>query len=265
MATETRLTAASAPKYGFGTGALLTSVGFILGTLVMALLTDQGLLYSSGIPTDEAYLRAEHFYLTLWTSPLAFKALFHVFLLVPIFTLCIKVAKYTEAALYFDGVCLAFCLLIIGLYTGSTIPNIRKIASTPSTDELVLLVNSSASQLGNALGTEFDPSSPISFFNRFLVLLSYPSTILMKASKVAEAAEAFQETLKADPITTEKRKELLSVTAAGHSIAIFLLVGILVLQLGKVYAENEDARLKAEFALEEEKKKNAVPLEKKSQ
>lgn len=229
----------------------------------MALLTDQGLLYTGGPPTDEAYLRAEHFYLTLWTSPLAFKALFHVFLLVPIFTLCIKVSKYTEAALYFDGVCLAFCLLVIGLYTGSTIPNIRKLASAPSTDELIELVNSSASQLGNVLGTEFDPSSPISFLNRFLVLLSYPSTILVKASKAAEAAEAFQESLRTDPITVTRRHELLNVTAAGHSIAIFLLVGILVLQVGKVYAEREDAKLKAEFY--EEEKRNAVPAEKKTQ
>lgn len=228
----------------------------------MALLTDQGLLYCGGQPSDEAFLHAEQFYLTLWTSPLAFKALFHVFLLVPIFTLCIKVSRYTEAALYFDGVCLGFSLLVIGLYTGSTIPNMRKLASAPSTAELVTLVNSSASHLGNVLATEFDPSSPISFLNRFLVLLSYPSTILMKPSKAAAAEEALKQSLASDPITFTSRREILSVTAAGHSIAIFFLVGILVLQAGKVYAEREDDRLKAEFAAKESQE---LAAEKKTQ
>lgn len=207
----------------------------------MALVTDQALLYTSEPPTQEVYLRAEHYYLTLWTSPLAFKALFHLVLITPIFTLCIRVSRYTEAALYFDGISLLFSLLTLGVYTGSTIPNLRRLACTPSTEALSALVRSSLSS--GHLGTEFDPSSPMSFINRFLMILSYPTSVLMKPSKIEEAQQAFKKSLESNPITDESRKELLSVTAAGHSIAIFLLVGILVLQAGKIYAEIEDVKL----------------------
>ncbi|MBW0547389.1 hypothetical protein O181_087104 [Austropuccinia psidii MF-1] len=238
----------SSPIGEFSSGVLFASVGFLVGTLFMALVTDHGLLYTSQPTTLDAYLRAEHYYLTLWTSPLAVKALFHVILLIPIFTLCIRLARYTESAIYFDGISLGLVLLVFALYTGSTVPNIRKLASAPSTQALADLINLSAG------ATEFDPSSPISFFNRFLMLLSSPANLIGKSSQIKQSQEELQKHLESKPITDQARKELLSVTAAGHSIALFLLVGIIILQIGKIYAEREDARLQAEFEENEAKK-----------
>ncbi|KAI7946641.1 hypothetical protein MJO29_011168 [Puccinia striiformis f. sp. tritici] len=233
---------------GVTNALLLSSVGFLLGALFVALTTDYALLYTNAPTTADAYLAAEQAYMTLWTSPLAVKAIFHLLLLLPILTLSLKVSRYTEAAIYFDGLSLGMILLVLGLYTGSTIPNLRKLAHSPSTQTLIDLVKNSTNL---KIPTDFDPLSPTSIFNQFLVLLSHPASMLLKPKKAAENEEEFKKSLELNPIDQDNRQELLSVTAAGHSIAIFLLIGIIILQIGKVYAEVEDARLKAKFELEE--------------
>lgn len=236
---------------GICTTVLLTSIGFLLGALFLILTTDYGLLYTNLPTTAEAYLRAEQTYLTLWTTPVLLKAFFHLILISPIFILCLKVSRYTEAALYFDGLCLAMILLVLGLYTGSTIPNIRRLTAAPSTEHLAELIQNPP--YPDAL-VEFNVLSPRSYFDRFLLLLSNPGSILLKPQAALQREEEFRKSLEVNPVDQKTRQEILSVTAAGHSIAIFLLVGILVLQLGKIYAEAEDARLKANFELEESQK-----------
>ncbi|POW06991.1 hypothetical protein PSHT_10150 [Puccinia striiformis] len=225
-----------------------TNLDLLTGALFVALTTDYALLYTNAPTTADAYLAAEQAYMTLWTSPLAVKAIFHLLLLLPILTLSLKVSRYTEAAIYFDGLSLGMILLVLGLYTGSTIPNLRKLAHSPSTQTLIDLVKNSTNL---KIPTDFDPLSPTSIFNQFLVLLSRPASMLLKPKKAAENEEEFKKSLELNPIDQDNRQELLSVTAAGHSIAIFLLIGIIILQIGKVYAEVEDARLKAKFELEE--------------
>ncbi|CAH7665851.1 Shr3 amino acid permease chaperone [Phakopsora pachyrhizi] len=242
----------------FSTSILLSSVGFLLGTLFMALITDHGLLYTGQRTTSEAYLRAEHFYLTLWTSPLAVKALFHIVLLTPIFTLSIRLSRFTQSALYFDGISLLLSLIVLGLYTGSTIPNLRKLASSPSDQSFIKMIFESNGNLKDLLNTQFDPSSPLSFFNRFLVLMSYPTTIILKpelnSNTNSEAGLKLGER-EGEGLEESARRELLSVTAAGHSIAIFLLIGVLILQAGKVYAEHEEFKLLKKFEKDQEKVK----------
>ncbi|KAA1096011.1 hypothetical protein PGT21_002245 [Puccinia graminis f. sp. tritici] len=226
----------------------------------MALTTDYALLYTHAPTTAKAYLAAEQAYLTLWTSPLADKkAIFHLLLLLPIFTLSVEVSRYTEAAIYFDGLCLGMMLLVLGLYTGSTVPNLRKLAFEPSTQALADLVKNS---LNLKIPTDFDPLSPTSVINRLLVLLSHPASILLKPQKALESEQEFKKALELNPVDEKSRHELLAITAAGHSIAIFLLIGIIVLQIGKVYAEVEDAKLKARFELEES---NRVAQDRKDQ
>ncbi|OAW00125.1 ER membrane protein SH3 [Puccinia triticina 1-1 BBBD Race 1] len=233
---------------GVTNALLLSSIGFLLGALFVALTTEYGLLYTNAPTTADAYLAVEQAYLTLWTSPLAVRAIFHLLLLLPIFTLSVKVSRYTEAAIYFDGLCLAMMLLVLGLYTGSTVPNLRKLAFAPSNQALLDLVNNSPNL---KIPTGFDPLSPASIINGILVLLSHPASILLKPHKALENEQEFKKALELNPIDEKSRHELLSVTAAGHSIAIFLLIGIIILQIGKVYAEVEDANLKAKFELEE--------------
>ncbi|PLW13127.1 hypothetical protein PCANC_15531 [Puccinia coronata f. sp. avenae] len=241
---------------GVANALLLSSIGVLLGILFVVFTTDYALLYTNAPTTADAYLVAEQAYLKLWTTPLAVKAIFHLLLLLPILTLSIKLSRYTEAAIYFDGVSLGLILLVLGLYTGSTIPNLRKLAFTPSTQELVQLVKNSPHLI---IPDHFAPISPASIIQRLIVFLSHPARILLKPQKALEQEQEFAKSMELNPIDTTSRHELLSVTAAGHSIAIFLLVGIILLQIGKVYAEIEDARLKAQFESQH------VPKEKKDQ
>ncbi|KNZ51544.1 ER membrane protein SH3 [Puccinia sorghi] len=216
---------------------LLSSVGFLLGVLFLVLVAEYGVLYTRGSPTEEAYIAAEQAYLTLWTSGLEVKAMLHVMILVPILTLSMKLSRYTEAAIYFDGVSLGMMMGVLGLYTGSTIPNVRKLAHAPSTPTLVRLVAANP-----------QPLDGVGLLHRFLILLSHPAHALLTPQKALENQRLQTAELLANPIP---RQELLKITAAGHSIAIFLLVGIILLQLGKLYAEIEDAKLKAQFRLQQ--------------
>ncbi|KAA1082220.1 hypothetical protein PGTUg99_028076 [Puccinia graminis f. sp. tritici] len=194
----------------------------------MALTTDYALLYTHAPTTAEAYLAAEQAYFTLWTSPLAVKkAIFHLLLLLPIFTLSVKVSRYTEAAIYFDGLCLGMMLLVLGLYTGSTVPNLRKLAFEPSTQALADLVKNS---LNLKIPTDLDALSPTSVINRLLVLLSHPASILLKPQKALESEQEFKKALELNPVDEKSRHELLAVTAAEGQI--FREAEIVVIKMG---------------------------------
>lgn len=167
-----------------------------------------------------------------------------------VFTLATK----TEAAIYFDGLSVLFQIGVISMYTSTTVPNLRLLASSPSTPSLASLVSSLS---GSSPTTAFDPSSPSSFFHRFVRLISAPTAIMSK-SRAAEAAEAFAKELETNPVTDARRKELLSITAAAHTLVAVLLLGILGLQAGKVYAVWQEQKALEAYEKEEAAKRRAA-------
>lgn len=104
---------------------------------------------------------------------------------------------------------------MVSLYSGVFIPNIRTLVSFPSTPELAALVASHGSLPG-----AFDPSSPLAFLNRVIALISSPLLLVRGDSKANVTAEKVADKLAREPVTEAERAQMLSVVAAGNTIAM---------------------------------------------
>nr|XP_019048201.1 hypothetical protein I302_01966 [Kwoniella bestiolae CBS 10118]OCF27131.1 hypothetical protein I302_01966 [Kwoniella bestiolae CBS 10118] len=75
--------------------------------------------------TDQAIENAYTFYGIWWESPGAVKALFHVALGLPLIALLVKLHKWNESAMFFDGSSIAMHLACIILYLTVHIQSLR--------------------------------------------------------------------------------------------------------------------------------------------
>ncbi|EIW72996.1 hypothetical protein TREMEDRAFT_18336, partial [Tremella mesenterica DSM 1558] len=108
---------------GFMQSVVLGSCSFILGMVFVCQVVDIPLLY---IPvTSQALENAYTFYGIWFESPGAVKALFHVALVLPMLGLIVKLHKWTESAVFFDGTGLVLHLATIILYLTVHIPSLR--------------------------------------------------------------------------------------------------------------------------------------------
>ncbi|OCF34877.1 hypothetical protein I316_03424 [Kwoniella heveanensis BCC8398] len=108
---------------GFAQSLVLGSSAFILGIVFVCQVVDIPLLY---IPvTDQAIENAYTFYGMWWEAPGAVKALFHVALGLPLIALLIKLHKWTESAMFFDGSCIVMHLATVILYLTVHIHSLR--------------------------------------------------------------------------------------------------------------------------------------------
>ncbi|WWD06333.1 hypothetical protein V865_004423 [Kwoniella europaea PYCC6329] len=108
---------------GFTQSIVLGSCSFLLGMVFVCQVVDIPLLYMP--VTDEAIQNAYTFYEIWWESPGAVKALFHVALGLPLIALLIKLHKWNESAMFFDGSCIAMHVATIILYLTVHIQSLR--------------------------------------------------------------------------------------------------------------------------------------------
>ncbi|TXT04850.1 hypothetical protein VHUM_03933 [Vanrija humicola] len=108
---------------GFASNIVIGSASFMLGMVFVSQVVDIPLLY---LPlTDEAISNAYKFYEMWYEAPGAVKALFHVAMGLPLLVLLLKLHKWTESALFFDGTSVALQLATIVLYLSVHIQSLR--------------------------------------------------------------------------------------------------------------------------------------------
>ncbi|WRT63207.1 uncharacterized protein IL334_000110 [Kwoniella shivajii] len=108
---------------GFAQSVVLGSCSFVLGMVFVCQVVDIPLLYMP--VTDEAIQNAYTFYEIWWEAPGAVKALFHVALGLPLVALLVKLHKWNESAMFFDGSSIAMHTATIVLYLTVHIQSLR--------------------------------------------------------------------------------------------------------------------------------------------
>ncbi|KZV68995.1 hypothetical protein PENSPDRAFT_652784 [Peniophora sp. CONT] len=110
---------------GYRTGALLASTCFFCGILFVCFNVDQRILF---LPkTEERTQDAFAFYTIFYNAPSAIKALMHGMMGVLVLAIILKLSKWDESAMYFDGGSLACAIFSFALYTSTSIPALRTI------------------------------------------------------------------------------------------------------------------------------------------
>ncbi|KAL1405346.1 Protein csh3 [Vanrija albida] len=108
---------------GFASNIVIGSASFLLGMVFVSQVVDIPLLY---LPlTDAAIDNGYHFYEMWYEAPGAVKALFHAAMGLPLIVLLLKLHKWTESALFFDGTSVALQLATIVLYLSVHIASLR--------------------------------------------------------------------------------------------------------------------------------------------
>ncbi|ORY26496.1 Shr3 amino acid permease chaperone [Naematelia encephala] len=108
---------------GFSSSIVLGSCSFILGVIFVCQVVDIPLLYMP--VTQQAIDNAYTFYGIWWEAPGAVKALFHVALALPMVACLVKLHRWTESAMFFDGSSIALQLATIILYLTVHIQSLR--------------------------------------------------------------------------------------------------------------------------------------------
>ncbi|WVN87590.1 uncharacterized protein L203_102773 [Cryptococcus depauperatus CBS 7841] len=116
---------------GFQQSVVLGSCSFILGMVFVCQVVDIPLLYMP--VTAEALENAYKFYEMWWEAPAAVKALFHGALGLPLIMLLVKLHKWNESAMFFDGSCIAMHMATIILYLTVHINSLRTFLPESST------------------------------------------------------------------------------------------------------------------------------------
>ncbi|WWD22693.1 hypothetical protein CI109_107186 [Kwoniella shandongensis] len=107
----------------FYQSVVLGSCSFLLGMVFVSQVVDIPLLYMP--VTKQALENAYSFYEMWYEAPGAVKALFHVALGLPMIVLLIKLHKWNESAMFFDGSSVAMHLATIILYLTVHIQSLR--------------------------------------------------------------------------------------------------------------------------------------------
>ncbi|EPT00948.1 hypothetical protein FOMPIDRAFT_1023502 [Fomitopsis schrenkii] len=111
---------------GFRQAAVLSSVSFFLGVLLICLNVDYRVLFT---PLNEDVLRdGFEFYTTFYKSPPAIKALMHAVMGVGALGLCGQLNRWDESAIFFDGSSLAAYVFAMAVYLSVGIPASRSVA-----------------------------------------------------------------------------------------------------------------------------------------
>ncbi|KAK8844753.1 hypothetical protein IAR55_006603 [Kwoniella newhampshirensis] len=107
----------------FYQSVVLGSCSFLLGMVFVCQVVDIPLLY---VPvTKQALENAYSFYEMWYEAPGAIKALFHVALGLPMIILLVKLHRWNESAMFFDGSSVAMHLATIVLYLTVHIQSLR--------------------------------------------------------------------------------------------------------------------------------------------
>jgi len=110
---------------GFRQAAVLSSVSFFLGVLFICFNVDHRILY--GQLNQDVIQDGFQFYTTFFNAPPAIKALLHGFAGVGILGLLLKLVKWDESAMWFDGSSMVAYIFAIATYVAVTIPSLRTI------------------------------------------------------------------------------------------------------------------------------------------
>ncbi|KAE8541331.1 hypothetical protein D1P53_002690 [Cryptococcus gattii VGV] len=153
--------------------------------------------------TPEAIDNAYKFYEMWWEAPGAVKALFHVALGLPLVALLIKLHKWSESAVFFDGSCIE---LASGNANATLVMHLATIV-------LYLTVH-------------------INSFRTFL----YESTVTSSYTILPPQAP------RDVPPTADERIEAVRVLAAGNALVGLLTLGVMGMQIGQEYAKRVEER-----------------------
>ncbi|GAA5896975.1 uncharacterized protein JCM6883_007072 [Sporobolomyces salmoneus] len=227
---------------GFLTSSALVSSSFLLGNLFTGILWDSSVLFGLKEPISRRTIEAiESYYLTWWNGPMAVKMFLHVMMLVLFLSIVAKFARYTDTAYYFSGGSILLLILTASVYIVITIPSIRTIAADPLNKDALILPG-------------------LDFFTRFQNLFVRHSTGTL-AERARETAKKLTEL---GPMSWEERLIHVQVLCAGNVIAAGLLVGVVLLQAGESYLE-EDIRAEELEELKKQLAPTPVTEEKKTQ
>ncbi|RPD64322.1 hypothetical protein L226DRAFT_533613 [Lentinus tigrinus ALCF2SS1-7] len=111
---------------GYRQGAVLVSVSFFLGVLLICLNVDYRILFTP--LTDSVVRDGYEFYTTFYNAPPAIKALLHAVVLLGLVGLLGKMHKWDDSAIFFDGSSLAAYIFALAVYMTVGIPACRTVA-----------------------------------------------------------------------------------------------------------------------------------------
>ncbi|KAI5480055.1 hypothetical protein MNV49_002020 [Pseudohyphozyma bogoriensis] len=193
----------------------ISTASFIIGILFTSLLWDGAILFGTKGPvTPEVIGYIEAYYFTWWDGAMAVKMTMHVVLFICFVSISFRFAKYTDNSFFFSGVSLLLLLLTTSLYITITLPYVRILAKDP-------------------LNPRPNASTELDFFTKLQGWVtkrnSGPLGDVARANALAEAA--------APLMTYNERVEHVSVLSAANTIAIVLLVGVVIMQIGEWYVE----------------------------
>jgi hypothetical protein len=194
---------------GFRTGFILVSVSFLTGVLFIISIYDFPLLYTEHGQTELDV--AEKFYLSLFRGPTAIKALLHGMIGLGLVGLLAKLHRWTETAKWFDGVSLVLFMGCVAMYGSVQIPNLRVLADPSNVD--ILLRSSVRTQR---------------------------ETVVKARIKAGELAADTVVDLGAEAMTGDEREATLKVLAAGNTIILALLAGVLLFQASEWWIERSE-------------------------
>jgi len=120
---------------GFKEAAVLAPVSFCLGILFICLTVDQKLLW--GELTEETINNGFQFYTTFFNAPLAIKGLLHSMMGFGMLGLVVKLHKWDDSAMYFDGSSLVAYVFGLCVYLTVTVPGLQTIVEPAEGDEEV--------------------------------------------------------------------------------------------------------------------------------
>ncbi|KZT70744.1 hypothetical protein DAEQUDRAFT_764322 [Daedalea quercina L-15889] len=112
---------------GFRQAAVLSSVSFFLGVLLICLNVDYPILFTP--LTDDVLRDGFEFYTTFYKSPPAIKALMHAVMGAGALGLCGKLNRWDESAIFFDGSSLAAYVFAMAVYITVGVPASRSVAA----------------------------------------------------------------------------------------------------------------------------------------
>ncbi|KAG8900757.1 hypothetical protein FRB99_005771 [Tulasnella sp. 403] len=117
---------------GYRNAIVLSTTSFFLGVLFISFNVDYRLLYLP--PTPEAAQAGFQFYTTFYNAPVAVKTLLHALVGIDILALILKLNKWDESALFFDGSSLVALMAAVILYLSVTVPGVRTITQPLATE-----------------------------------------------------------------------------------------------------------------------------------
>ncbi|WFC96844.1 Protein csh3 [Malassezia brasiliensis] len=109
---------------GFRTGFVIASISFVYGVLFITSRFDFPLLFEGHV-TEQAFRRAEEFYLSMYNAPMTIATFFHAVIGLGLIGILAKMHRWTENDRYFGLGSVALYFGSIVMYLIVTLPNMR--------------------------------------------------------------------------------------------------------------------------------------------